>query len=403
MIILGIETSCDDTCAAIIETDYQGQIQILSNIVSSQEKIHQQWGGIVPNLARREHSKNLIFVLSQALEKAGMLMKKDRRDCVEEDEKYSLLVRNKIKKLEEILCREKDLAKKTKEFLLKYERPKIDLIAVTDQPGLEPCLWIGKNFAQALSFFWNISVNKINHLQAHISISLLKATNHDSKFQIMKSEDLFPAIGLIVSGGHTQMILMEKSNVGNQNSLPFHSKILGETKDDAAGECFDKTARILGLGYPGGPVIAEKAQQWQSAIRNLQFAIHLPRPMIYQKNYDFSFSGLKTAVLYHYQTQDKKTQKDLHYIQEMCYHIQQAIIDVLIIKTIKAAKQYQVKSIVIGGGVVANQELRKQFLAMIKKEIPRVQFLLPELKYSTDNAAMIAVQGYFQNKGKGKE
>jgi N6-L-threonylcarbamoyladenine synthase len=393
MIILGIETSCDDTCVAVVQIDSQGQAHILSNIVSSQEKVHQQWGGVVPNLAKREHSKNLVLVLSQALHKANILwkFKKDKEKSVERSVKRE----NKIKKIKQILATEEDLGEQTKEFLINYHKPQIDFIAVTEEPGLEPCLWTGKNFAYALSFFWNIPIIKVNHLHAHLALELLPLINN--------IENILPAIGLVVSGGHTQLILMEGLN-SDQSKQPgiaykqvgaYQYKILGETRDDAAGECFDKTARILGLGYPGGPAIAAEAAKFQ--ILNSKFQIKLPRPMMYQKNYDFSFSGLKTAVLYHYtEFQNKDKEKNLHYIQEMCYHLQQAIIDVLITKTITAAKEFQVKAIIIGGGVAANQELRQQFSAIIKKELPQTALLLPQLKYSTDNAVMVAVQAYLK-------
>ena len=214
----------------------------------------------------------------------------------------------------------------------------------------------------------------------------------------------------MVSGGHTQLILMR--GLGRY-------KILGETRDDAAGECFDKAARILGLGYPGGPIVAKMATKIKnprsraSSLRGRQKSkiknIKLPRPMIYQKNYDFSFSGLKTAVLYQYQ---KSKIKNLpqpiptahaqgrnsiwqKYKQEMCYEVQQAIIDVLIHKTLKAAKDFKVKTIILGGGVAANSELRKQFKSNIQHLSPNIQYLIPNIQFCTDNAVMVGVAGYF--------
>jgi len=211
----------------------------------------------------------------------------------------------------------------------------------------------------------------------------------DSNFQssIFDFQKLFPAICLVISGGHTQLILMK--NIGKY-------KIIGETRDDAAGECFDKTARILGLDYPGGPAIAAEAQNFK--LQSLDFKIKLPRPMIHQKNYDFSFSGLKTAVLYNFKNQLPKIRKSKKYIQAMSAEIQQAIIDVLLKKTIKAAKKYKAKSIILGGGVAANKELRKQFERKIKKEIPNSKFQVPSPEFSTDNAVMIGIAGYFNIK-----
>ena len=311
MNILAIETSCDDTCIAVVEIKNK-KFTILSNIVSSQVEVHKKYGGVYPSLAKREHQKNLPPVLGKALKKA--------------------------------------------------KRPKIDLITVTVGTGLDPCLWTGINFAKELAKKWDLPIVPVNHIEAHLLINFIDEAQN------------FPAIALVVSGGHTQLILVK--GVGKY-------KILGETRDDAAGECFDKVARILGLGYPGGPAIAKLASQCKSPTADIK----LPRPMINQKNYDFSFSGLKTAVLYKHQ--GKK------YVKEMCREVQQAIIDVLIKKTIKAAKDYRVKTIILGGGVSANQELRKQFKQKIKKEKLSFRFQVPSFKFCTDNAVMIGIAGYF--------
>ena len=177
-------------------------------------------------------------------------------------------------------------------------------------------------------------------------------------------------------------------------------KLIGETRDDAAGECFDKAARILGLGYPGGPAIAAQAKK-NIAKKNIGVTYaSLPRPMMYTKDYDFSFSGLKTAVLYEFNKRSPKVRKSREYIRQMCKEIQQSIIDVLIHKTLKAAKDFRARSIILGGGVTANQELRKQFEERINKEIPDTKYLIPDTKYSTDNAAMIALAAYFHKNKK---
>jgi len=317
MRILAIETSCDDTCVAVVETKH---FKIVSNIVSSQVKLHAKYGGVFPSLARREHQKNLPIVFKKALSKD-----KNR---------------------------------------------KIDLIAVTSGPGLEPCLWTGINFGKELAKKMKLPIVPVNHIEAHILAN------------IIDKKPVFPAVCLIVSGGHTQIILMKK--IGEY-------KILGETKDDAAGECFDKTARILGLGYPGGPVISEKAAE----LRNKKLKITLPRPMIHQKNYDFSFSGLKTAVLYDFKKRSQKIRKSKQYIQEMSAEIQQTITDVLIKKTLKAAKDCKVKSIILSGGVASNKELRKQFLTAVNNQYVKIILSLPDEKLCTDNAVMVAVAGYF--------
>ena len=197
----------------------------------------------------------------------------------------------------------------------------------------------------------------------------------------------FPAIALLVSGGHTELVLIKKWG---------DYKIIGETRDDAAGECFDKAAKILGLSYPGGQIISEFASKKLGRMTS-QF---LPRPMISTKDYDFSFSGLKTAVLYHHRKQPAKIQKSKKYIQEMCAEIQQAIIDVLLKKTIKSAKDYKVKTIILGGGVSANKELRKQFQNKINKEIKNTLFFVPKPDLSTDNGLMTAITGYFHRNQK---
>ncbi len=341
MIILAIETSCDDTCVSIVK-----DFNVLSNIVSSQIEVHKKYGGVFPAMAKREHQNNLVPALKRSLKEAKLLKAKTQELNKE--------------KLEEILIRESGLAKKLISFLKKYQKPKIDALAVTVGPGLEPCLWAGINFTKALSYHWDLPIIPINHIEAHIFVNLINKIE-------------FPAIALVVSGGHTQLILIKA--LGKY-------KILGETRDDAAGECFDKTARILGLSYPGGPEIAKMA------VKVKEQKIKLPRPMIYTKDYDFSFSGLKTAVLYKVKS-DKKKAKNVKYIQEMCAEIQQSIIDVLIRKTMRAAKEYKAKTIILGGGVTANKELKKQFLEKTKEA--QLAFRAPEAELSTDNAVMIGI------------
>ena len=329
MTILGIDTSCDDTCISILEVKNK-KVDIISNVVSSQVKLHAKYGGVYPLLAKREHQRNLPIVLRKALRQT--------------------------------------------------QGKQIDFIAVTVGPGLEPCLWQGVNFAKDLAEKLKIPIIPVNHIEAHILANFIGE-------EIKK---FFPATCLVVSGGHTQLILMR--DIGKY-------KLIGETRDDAAGECFDKVARILGLGYPGGPIVAETATKLK--IQNSKFKIKLPRPMIYQKNYDFSFSGLKTAVLYDFRSRIPRDRKSKEYIQEMCKEVQQAIIDVLIHKTFKVAKDFRAKSIILGGGVAANNELRKQFEERIKKEIPGSKSYIPDCQFCTDNAVMIAITAYFnQKKGK---
>src|SRR3989344_634575 len=385
MRILAIETSCDDTGIAILEAkgDKTPVFKVLSNVVSSQQ-IHQNYGGVFPMMAKREHQCNLIPVLEQARKQAKLLKIKSLTKPTAVDFARPLIT------VQKVLEKENTLFEDIKKFLEKYEKPNIDAIAVTHGPGLEPCLWVGVNFAKALSYFWDIPVIPVNHIEGHILVNFLPKVNENpkseirnpkqipnSKFQIPNSRP-FPAISLVVSGGHTQLILMK--GIGKY-------KIIGETRDDAAGECFDKCAKILGLGYPGGPIISKIALE-KLRSRTSQF---LPRPMINSKDYDFSFSGLKTAVLY--KVRDSKLTPE--FIQQMCVEVQQAIIDVLIKKTINAVKNYKAKTIILGVGVSANDELRKRFTLELEARSLKLELLVPPKELSTDNGLMIAVAAYF--------
>ncbi len=360
MKILAIETSCDDTAVAILQVE-GSKFKVLANIVSSQS-IHQNYGGVFPMMAKREHQNNLVPVLMQALKQAKLLNPNSQ----------SLIPNEKLKTIQKILEKENILFESVKEFLEKHKKPNVDLIAVTNGPGLEPCLWVGVNFARVLSYYWEIPMVPVNHIEAHIAVNFLQKIDGNPK-------QIFPAVALVVSGGHTQLILVK--GIGKY-------EIIGETRDDAAGECFDKCAKILGLGYPGGPEIARIANQHLTP--NTQHLI-LPRPMINSKDYDFSFSGLKTAVLY--KARENKLTDD--FVKQMCVEIQQAIIDVLLKKTMAAAKNFKVKTIILGGGVSANSELRSQLELRIKNYESGINFLVPPKNLSTDNALMIAVVGYF--------
>ena len=359
--ILSVETSCDDTGIAVLRASKSGQFEVLANVIASQIDVHQKYGGVYPALAKREHQKNLLPTLTEALEKSSLLKNLTTEQKISDNN------------LDIILEREPELLKQIIPFLQKYEKPKIDLISITNGPGLEPCLWVGVNFAKALSSFWNIPLVPTNHIESHILVNLLE--NQKIKF---------PAIALIVSGGHTQIILVSK--VGKY-------KILGETRDDAAGECFDKCAKLLGLGYPGGPLISKLATDY--TLNPIPYTLKLPRPMMSTKDYDFSFSGLKTAVLY----ADRKIEnKSEQYKKQMSAEVQQAIIDVLIKKTIKAVKDFKAKSLILGGGVTANQELKKQFKTKLEKESTNTEFFVPKPSLSTDNGLMVAITGFYHQK-----
>jgi len=416
MKILAIETSCDETAVAVLNISgglKRTKIKILSNIVASQVKIHAKWGGVVPNLAKREHQANLIPILKQTLKESNLLISNfqfsiskpfGKRRMPSKAKRQNL--NSKFEILNSILKQEPELLKRLVPFLKKYRAPNIDLIAVTNGPGLEPALWVGINFAMALALFWNKPLIGINHLEGHIFSVFLK---NGKEFSISNIQ--FPILALIVSGGHTELVLMEKW---------LKYKVIGQTLDDAAGEAFDKVARLLGLGYPGGPAIAAEAAKFK--IENLKLKISLPRPMINSKDYNFSFSGLKTAVLYLLRDLKQKPNYSLlvaryGLLQSICAEFQQAVIDVLIKKTIAAAKEYKVKTIILGGGVAANKELRRQLEESIGKlnfenrlslpsfrsgGRPRLRFskfislLMPEMEFTGDNGAMIALAAYFR-------
>ncbi len=364
MIILGIETSCDDTGVSVIKLHSKkskkkalsfSDFDILADEISSQTEIHTTYGGVFPAMAKREHQKALVPLLIKALKKANLL-KENKKG----------LDNKKILRVQKILERNPEIFNTLKEFFKKYSTPEINEIAVTFGPGLEPCLYTGVNLSKALSSYWDIPVSGVNHIEAHILSNWLSP--------IEKVE--FPAVALVVSGGNTQIIEMHE--IGKY-------KIIGETRDDAAGECLDKTARILGLPYPGGPIIAKRAKEFKKA----KYNISLPRPMLHDKNYDFSFSGLKTAVLYDFKKRTEKERADKDYINEMAHEIQNAVINVLTFKTMKAARELKAKSVIIGGGVSANKELGKEFKKQCKKE--KLNCIVPLLKFSGDNASMIAL------------
>ena len=298
MKILSIETSCDETAVAILDcqtTDLaersgegSATFEVLSHALISQIEIHREFGGVFPAVAKREHAKNLVPLLGSALEEAEMLH--EGAQVISED------IRTKVG---EMLARESDMAKAFIQFITETERPEIDAIAVTYGPGLAPALWVGVNFAQALAFAWNIPLVPINHMEGHFLVGLTKRTQESGSTEnlhdVLTIENLqTPILGLLISGGHTQLMLME-------TWLSY--KLLGETKDDAVGEAFDKVARMMGLPYPGGPEISKLAEKDRtdstadtSTLRTNPFK--LPRPMIDSPDFNFSFSGLKTSVLY---------------------------------------------------------------------------------------------------------
>lgn len=319
MKILGIETSCDETAAAVVEIEKRGprpKIFILSNIVSSQISLHRKYGGVFPEIASRAHLENIIPVIKTCLKKA------------------------------------------------KTSLAEIDKLGVTTGPGLIGSLLVGVNTAKSIAYSTNKPIVPVNHLVGHIYSALPENVD-------------FPVLALIVSGGHTLLVLMK--NHGNFVTI-------GQTRDDAAGEAFDKVAAILGLSYPGGPSIEKEA-----SLANSSF--WFPRPMIRSSDFDFSFSGLKTAVLY-FVKQNKDVRK-INVRQAIARGFQEAVVEVLTEKTILAAKKHKAKSILLCGGVAANKTLRNSLKTEIKKRLPSIKFYPSPLSLTTDNAAMIAIAAYF--------
>ena len=317
MYVLGVETSCDETSVSIVKDGHE----VLSNEVLSQINIHKNYGGVVPEIASREHIKGITYVFDQAIKKAG----------------------------------------------LKFED--IDLIAVTKGPGLIGSLLIGINAAKVIGLNYHIPVIGVHHISGHIYANRIE---HEMDF---------PLLALVVSGGHTELVLMKEH---------FSFEKLGETQDDAVGEAYDKVARVLGLGYPGGPIIDRLAQ-------NGKDILDFPRPMIHSHNYDFSFSGLKSHVINKHHNMKQRDETINH--EDFAASFQEAVTDVLVAKTIEAKNAYQVKQVIVAGGVAANTGLRQKLKAAIQ-DIP-VYF--PSMNYCTDNAAMIGAAGYFQYQKYGTE
>ncbi|MBX4210894.1 tRNA (adenosine(37)-N6)-threonylcarbamoyltransferase complex transferase subunit TsaD [Candidatus Parcubacteria bacterium] len=365
MKILAIETSCDETAISIIEASgavLKPEFKVLGNAVLSQI-IHKEYGGVYPNLAKREHEKNLIPIFEKVLKEAK-LFTKSMHDIDNEA-------------LEKILVKEPELFKHFIEFIGTIDKPDIDYIAVTSGPGLEPALWVGIKFAEALSHVWNISVLPINHMEGHIASVLYKNT----------AAIEFPALALLISGGHTELVLAKKWG---------KYEILGQTRDDAVGEAFDKVARLLGLPYPGGPEISKLAAIARE--KNLPRQFELPRPMIKSDDFDFSFSGIKTAVLYTLKKIGDVTQEIR---EDMSREFEDAVTEVLIAKTEKALETHAAKSLILGGGVIANTHIRSEFEKLILN-YPDVRLNLPAKEITTDNALMIALAA-FVHLSKGEE
>lgn len=373
MRILAIETSCDETGIAILESRETGhhlrKITVRSNIILSQATIHAEYGGVFPALARREHAKAIMPIIVQSLKEAGL---------TKASNVTRVLTAREEKALAKIFHKEPVLMADFKAALLTTQTPKIDAIAVTAGPGLEPALWVGINTASALGILWGIPVIPVNHMEGHIMASLLVPKD---KTTFTLTAPKYPSLALLISGGHTELVLMQK---------PGAYKILGQTRDDAVGEAFDKVARMLGLAYPGGPEISRIAE----TAPNLKPAPYpLPRPMLKSGDFDFSFAGLKTAVLYTVKKIENPTQEIKASIAKEFEH---ACVEILLTKTLAAAKKYKVREIILGGGVTANKKIRAAFQEAVKNEMPKTALFIPGHELSTDNGLMIGVAGFIR-------
>lgn len=325
MRILGIESSCDDTSVALIEK-IDTDINILAEKTASQIDVHKKYGGVVPEIAGRMHAENIIPLVEAVMDG--------------------------------------------------QEKPEV--IAVTNGPGLITGLLVGVEAAKALSYLWDVPLIGVNHIEGHIHSVQVKREVQPN------NEITFPAVCLIVSGGHTELVLMKDHG---------EYELIGKTRDDAVGEAFDKVGKLVGLAYPGGPKIAKCAEGGNP------HAIDFPRPMIDADNVDFSFAGLKTAALYWLRDHAKKQDTGYRFrdsgINDFCASFEQAAVDVLAAKTKKALHAYAPKTLILAGGVSANKKLRETLKTMADNTHFNLEFRTAHLKYCMDNAAMIAVAGAF--------
>ena len=385
MITLGIETSCDETALALIETRDGPQAssgsagdfecRVIASLVHSQAELHSAYGGVFPTLAKREHGRNLVPLLEKLLKQAALAGEKDPGKVAKTD--FGMVL-NSFR--DEFQSQNPDLWESLIHADFLKHIPAIDRIAVTEGPGLEPALWVGINFARFLSVLWKVPLIPVNHMEGHIVASLIDENAAAGSWQRLKRLDL-PAIALLISGGHTELVNISK--IGSY-------KIIGQTKDDAVGEAFDKAARLLGLPYPGGPHIGKLSHE--AYLEKIASPVKLPRPMLHSGDLDFSFSGLKTAVLYavrdHSGADGKLTDE---FKKGLAHEFEQAVADTLDAKLRKAIDEISAKSIIIGGGVSANHVLRERFTATAHEYA--VPIFLPSRHLSGDNALMIALAG----------
>lgn len=362
MKILSIETSCDETAISLLEMQQQDNnthVNITANELTSQADEHEGYGGVFPTLAKRLHGQNFAPLFS--------------RLCNQVDTSPYAVNPKEMEQIEYWLKRHDGLPKKLKEQA-ESDLPDTDYIAVTIGPGLLPALWVGVNIARSLALITDTPLLPVNHMSGHI-ISTLVPNNYQTNFTLKKPKT--PSIALLASGGHTELIT---------RSADGSKKKIGQTKDDAAGEAFDKVGRLLGLSYPAGPEVSALADTVRNSQSASQDAISLPRPMLKSQNLNMSFAGLKSAaarLIEKYEPLDDTTRA------EIAYELESAIVEVLVQKTKRAIKTHKAKSILAGGGVLANPHLRDQLKELRQKETLELHLAPREL--TTDNAIMIGL------------
>ncbi len=379
MITLGIETSCDDTALALIETKGEGdtfECRVIISLVHSQASLHSPYGGVFPTLAKREHGKNLVPLLEKLLAESGL----DLRNEISDKELNTVVDSFG----EDFLNKDNELFSLIRSSGAIRKVPVIDRIAVTEGPGLEPALWVGINFAKVLGKLWGIPVVPVNHMEGHVVASLLKSDVSNGEWQKL-NELQVPAIALLISGGHTELIKIQSFG---------KYELIGQTRDDAVGEAYDKVARLLGLPYPGGPQISKLSSVADE--EELISEITLPRPMIGSGDLNFSFSGLKTAVLYAVRELTKGgLELNDHSRKMLALEFEHAVSDTLEVKLRNAIDAITAESIIVGGGVSANTRLREMFTKLAEEY--GIPLYLPSTHTSGDNALMIALVGAMKN------
>lgn len=362
MKILAIETSCDETAISVISVSGTREAMaftLLGDALYSQASKHAEFGGVYPNLAKREHQKNLVPLTIRALTEAKLFKIHSQNSSI-----YGTIFER---------VREEEFKRDIVTFLETVQKPNIDLIAVTNGPGLEPALWTGVVFAEALSRAWDIPMAGIDHMEGHIVSGLVKKTA--DTYEVDRFS--FPVLGLLISGGHTEFVLMKEW---------FSYELVGRTKDDAVGEAYDKVARLLGLPYPGGPLVDTLARN--AELTGTPSGLTLPRPMINERSCDFSFSGLKTAVLYKLKDMGELSDHDK---ERVAQEFQNAVRDVLVSKTRRALTETGARALAVGGGVSANQYIRDALHHMVDEEFPALYFGYPDKTLTGDNAIMIGI------------